>query len=559
MKHQIRNAILLGMAPLWLYLPFLLFQVIQDQPVGKPPGVYSNCESGALGGMPGIGSFAPCTTTSTLLNQLIAYWKLDELSGTRAKTAGSCSSCDLTAVNAPDTAAGAGTYALSLDGSSQYLSISSNSSLQVSGEFGVCAWVRPTSIGAGTGPIANKDNSGGNREYSLYRSTAAVGFLVGDGTGGAPQSITTGTMTAATRNFACGWWQSSDSKVRVSLNNGTAAVSAGTITPGSAANSFYIGYDGTNYQGGMIGPVYFWKGAYPSSSQITSVYNSGSGKRCADLSGADKTNMTSCWELGEASGSRADSIGSNTLSATNAPGRLAGLVQNGMGLSAWFNGSQGLVVGDNADLSSSGTAMTAVAWVDFASQGSPVTEDIIGKDNNAGASVEWQLRSVVRSSDIYWKFLGASFSIDSNGTYQSGAYGPGPWILVAGRLSSSWVPRLTLNSAVTWTGSAGSGPADGSAPLTIGCLGQSPATCQAYYATSAAIDAAGFWKRELSDSELTALYASGSGVEYPWSSIVSLWEPPIRWADRPISERQRIVWAKTGVYVPAFMFPGKVR
>ena len=517
----------------------------QDGPPNLPPGVYPNCGS-VVGGT--IGFSYPCSTGSSLITNLVAYWKLDELSGTRTKTAGTCSSCDLTAVNAPDTSSGAGTYALNLDGSSQYLSISSNSTLQVSGEFGVCAWLRPISVGAGTGPVVNKDSSAANREYSLYRSTAAVGFLVGDGTTGAPQSITTGTMTVNTRNFACGWWQSSDSKVRVSLNNGAAATSAGTITPGTASNSLYIGYDGTNYQGGVIGPVYFWKGAYPSSSQITSVYNSGSGKRCADLSSTDKTNMTSCWELSEASGSRADSIGTNTLSATNSPVATAGLVANSLGLGGYFvaSSSQGLTVADNADLSNAGGNFTIIAWVNRVGAGG-VYAAIATKDDVGGGNREWQF-DLNNSNTLYFEVAGSgAFSGATVLTANT-------WYFTGGRYDVSGSPRqeLILNTGITSGGSSGVVP-DLAAPFRVGLRGDGNLPW------NGSIDSVGFWKRKLTNSELTALYNSGAGVEYPWSAIVDLFEPSVRWADIPVYWKQRIIYVKTGVYVPEFMFPRKIR
>ena len=91
---------------------------------------------------------------SSLLTDLVAYWKMDELSGTRVDAYGSN---DLSAVNAPIAVGGAGVYA-ALNASTKALTSSDANLGAANTSFTVSVWAQPNNLGTNrylmSGPLA---------------------------------------------------------------------------------------------------------------------------------------------------------------------------------------------------------------------------------------------------------------------------------------------------------------------------------------------------------------------------------------------------------------------
>jgi hypothetical protein len=466
---------------------------------------------------------------------LVAYWKLNELSGTRAKTVGSCVACDLTAVNDPTAMGGAGKYAMFTAGTTNYASVADNSSL--SALSGCAAWVKPlTSNGYIFG---SKSGSSTEREWQF-----TAGNIWGFQADATYAYAATTTVAANERALMFGWWDSSDHKVHTQKNLEVVQNSSGTITGiQDSGHAFEAGSKaGSSIPGNVIGPLMCWKGGFPDSNSRNILYNSGLGYSCANLPSVLRTNLVACWDLDEASGTRVASVSAGAscttdcnLTAVNTPGRAAGLVQGTMGMSAYgvAASSQTLSVDDSADISTGNISFTAACWVNPATLANSI---ILDKTD------EYRLGLSATS-----KFYAKTGSTDT-ATWAT-ATTAGTWSLVAGGHNSDHTTWVGVNGAARVTTAETAAPADTGNALRI----FSTSAGGSYF--TGAVDACGFWKRNLDETQLTALYAAGAGVEYPWSSIASLFDISTPWASLPTEDKQRIIYAKYGVYIPSAMFP----
>ena len=97
----------------------------------------------------------------------IAYWTMNEASGTRADT-GSAPANDATTVGAPTSVAGQIGNALSLNGTSQHAATPDETSLDITSAITMAAWVRPGA--AATQDLISKNVNGATNGYQLSLS-----------------------------------------------------------------------------------------------------------------------------------------------------------------------------------------------------------------------------------------------------------------------------------------------------------------------------------------------------------------------------------------------------
>lgn len=215
------------------------------------------------------------------------------------------------------------------------------------------------------------------------------------------------------------------------------------------------------------------------------------------------TSLVSYWKLEEASGSRADSYGTNTLSPTNTPGNAAGISGN----AAAFVGasSQQIVVADNASLRSGNIDHTISAWV------------------YPGSVTGLQCIACKADSDTA-NFDGYEFMLYLNGTnvvflVSKGTGGTGnntdtissdvtvstnTWYYVEGYFNATGgILGVAVNTTVkTKTSATIPGTTTGS--FRIGAI-------QSNYYLTGRVDEVSFWKRLLTTDERAYLYNSGAG------------------------------------------------
>lgn len=219
-------------------------------------------------------------------------------------------------------------------------------------DFTICCWVWLNTLANPQGGLLSIWNVGSTAQRPFGFFLNGVG---GAGTNANPrlqcyQSDGTFTRTSSTDvvstgawHFIAGWYNHSDKKARVQLDNGTVftAPTALTTFPSAIGPSTIplrmggLTSAGVISQGldGILDSVGVWKstvgnGGVLTGSQLTSIYNAGAGKNFSQLTAGEKVALISWWDLEEATGvSKSDAIGTTTLADdTNGPTRTTGLV-----------------------------------------------------------------------------------------------------------------------------------------------------------------------------------------------------------------------------------------
>ena len=238
------------------------------------------------------GGLAPLTLATKaarngLLNNLVAYWGLDEISAGSNALDKHSNALALALTNNPGVADGkVYAKARSFDGSTQWFSRNTEAMLSTGDiDFAVAAWVYPTNANA-THAIAGKYRltASANREWLLRISASRYEFRV-SATGSFPTVATVANTYGApalnTWTFVCAWHDSVSNTLNISINNGMVDSVAHTTGVFASNAPLMLGtYDDATpdtFWSGRIGPVKFWKGATLAAAQRTALYNAGAG------------------------------------------------------------------------------------------------------------------------------------------------------------------------------------------------------------------------------------------------------------------------------------------
>jgi hypothetical protein len=232
-----------------------------------------------------------------LIDDLKAFWELDEASGSRADShsVGPYNLTDNNTVTSGAGIGGTGTAAEFEESTNEWLSRASTADLQGGDtDFTVMAWFRPeenlTSIAEA---VVGKVDTGSlaNFEYVLEISVSPrLNFRVGDGSTTLAVDCTNGgTISTATWYLGFGWHDSVNNVIGVALFGGsssTANTSAWTTGVASSSEDFRIGRIASQYSyfDGRIQRAGFWRRVL-TSQERTDLYNSGAGLSYAAMSG----------------------------------------------------------------------------------------------------------------------------------------------------------------------------------------------------------------------------------------------------------------------------------
>jgi len=213
-------------------------------------------------------------------------------------------------------------------------------------------------------------------------------------------------------------------------------------------------------------------------------------------------NLMAFWELEEASGDRADSKGSNTLSVGNSCGREVGKV----GYAALFTSalSEYLYCATNAALEMGDIDFTIAGWFNNYAGGWP---GLVLKSNGAG-NEDYKIAIDYANYAVVANFNGAD----------------GISVTSANNSASSW----SYHYFVVWHDAANDllgVSVDNATPVTQATGGLAPEVSSARFQISGdqggsanycngPIDQVGLWKRVLTSDERTWLYNSGNGRAY---------------------------------------------
>jgi len=221
--------------------------------------------------------------SSSLLTNLVSWWSLDEVSGTRIDAHGSN---DLTDNNTVTQATGkvgdAGQFTRT---NSEWLSKTAPHGLEGNNrDISVAFWIYLDSIGTSHQiPIAVGGSSGtaSTLDYIFQIQTDSfMYFYIGQGgTFKAIKATTFGTLSINTWYFVIGTYDEAANIGSISINDGTVDQTTGITTINNTGNDFYIGrwaHSGGRYVNGRVDEVAFWNKII-DATEITALYNSGSG------------------------------------------------------------------------------------------------------------------------------------------------------------------------------------------------------------------------------------------------------------------------------------------
>ena len=219
------------------------------------------------------------------------------------------------------------------------------------------------------------------------------------------------------------------------------------------------------------------------------------------------TSLIAFWRLGEASGTRVDSVGSNDLTDNNTVTQTTGVINNAGQFTRSNN--EYLSIADNTDLSTGDIDFSISAWVYFDTNTSSMY--IATKFTATGNQREFTV-------GFYQPFdrIRAGVSTDGSDDVSLNADNLGSpstatWYhIVFWHDATANTINLVVNDGSVDSVSHSGGVFDSTADFDIGTLISSAD------AWDGRIDAVGFWKKVLSSAERTELYNSGNGMEHPF-------------------------------------------
>jgi hypothetical protein len=236
---------------------------------------------------------APQQQTPPGTSGLVACWELDETSGTRND---SWSINHLTDNNTVTSATGViGNAAQFVSGNSESLSIADNAALSGSDrDFTIVLWAKISADVSQVLLSKYKDSGGVNAEYIVqyHGGLDRFQFLV-SGNGTSITTVSANTLGAPALNT---WYyiqaehNASANTISIKINSLAADSTAHSTGIFNTAQAFRLG--STNnpdlYLGGELDLVSVWDRVF-TSGESTYLYNSGSGRSCADLLPATAT------------------------------------------------------------------------------------------------------------------------------------------------------------------------------------------------------------------------------------------------------------------------------
>lgn len=222
-------------------------------------------------------------------------------------------------------------------------------------------------------------------------------------------------------------------------------------------------------------------------------------------------NLVVYWKLDEASGNRADSHSTNTLTDNNTVTSAAAILNNGGSFSA--GNLEYLSIADNAALSTGDIDYSWQWWVKLASAGS----QRVGPGKWAVPQREYLLWYDSTGNRF-------NFNVSYDGTNNTGvaannfgAVSMGVFYCIhCGHDSVNNLIWITVNAGTADTAAHSTGSFDSSSAFEIGRNAEA-AALSAFY-MDGVVDEVAFWKRTLSSGDRTSLYNSGAGLAYPFSS-----------------------------------------
>lgn len=220
--------------------------------------------------------------------------------------------------------------------------------------------------------------------------------------------------------------------------------------------------------------------------------------------------LVASWKLGEASGTRSDSVGSNHLTDNNTVTQAAGKIGN----AAQFTiaNSEYLSVADNLDLSTGDIDFTIALWVYLDAKAT--SQILVGKLDATAGNKEYQVFydqsidrfrfSVATPTDVDVLVSASTFGSPTAATW---------YLIIAWHDATANTINISVNNGATDSAATGGAlQASGTAEFDLGRRSFSGSNL--YF--GGRLDAVDIWKRLLTAGEKTELWNSSVGREHPF-------------------------------------------
>lgn len=228
---------------------------------------------------------ATAAGSAVLLNQFIAYYSLEEASGTRVDSRGGNNLTDVNTVGqAVGKVANAAQFVIA---NSEYLDLADSPALSVGDiDFEFSVWVYLDSKAAFQTVFSKWDSP--SLEYLLVYDNGADRFtwftrLADNSSTVTVSSNTFGAVSAATWYHIHVYHDATNDLIGINVNNGafdTAANAGGVL---DATAPFRVGrYESPAYLGGRVDELGFWKRLL-TMAERTWIYNGGNGRSYAEI------------------------------------------------------------------------------------------------------------------------------------------------------------------------------------------------------------------------------------------------------------------------------------
>jgi hypothetical protein len=206
--------------------------------------------------------------------------------------------------------------AASFNGTNQFLSRASNSTLTVTGtSFTYAFWANAVNTSNTQQIVCKTDVPGNAREYQILFTSGQLRFNVfPDGIFANRSEINIAAGPANSWNFYVCRYDAVAATIGISVNGG-AFSSTGSVPAITQTNTNPVQF-GANpgsvlFYSGALSSIGFWKRAL-TASEVTQLWNGGAGRTYASLDSGLRNNLVSWWALNQNSVT-ADSHGTNTL------------------------------------------------------------------------------------------------------------------------------------------------------------------------------------------------------------------------------------------------------
>lgn len=219
-----------------------------------------------------------------------------------------------------------------------------------------------------------------------------------------------------------------------------------------------------------------------------------------------KDDIISYWKLDESSGNADDAVSTHDLTNANVTYNT-GKINNG----AVFNGSSAYFTASNNNWLPT-TAFTISLW--FKTSTSNADRDLFISDQSF---TTYTIR-ILNGGYLFWRIIPLNNATTGNASIQVNTnYADGNWKHLVATWDGSNM-KLYLNAS-----QVGSTTAMSTTPVKFNTddveIGRYPSGVEYF---NGSLDEVGIWSRALSSTEVTALYNSGNGLQYPFVTNLTL-------------------------------------